>query len=415
MSRFFLADPSLISVSGHCWSYLRSLVAPVRNLGFQPIILGNRTVDARLRESHAIIPLFQCWCDTRFGTAQQTFARHHKAIQQDLGEVSRIHSVNRSDVFLINTLRHWALAGVVDWLESLPASKRPRVVLVLHFTAFPDPNAPSDSLEYFQKAFRRIETSEVRDRILLLADSEELIEEYRGINGRLKFALAPIPHVPDRRSASPRDPSVLNLGYLGEARENKGFHLLPYVVNCARKSPLADRIRFHIHAFSSDPQSQFHRQIVPRLVRPNVELHRDRLSDDEYEDLLSQLDIVLFPYTRANYHAQTSGIFSEAMALGRTVLVPRGTWMARQAAKFGGGLAFNPEDAVDLWEQARRTVELHERFAAEAECRAGRWNAFHNASNLIAAISEILTHKPAVLGAGAGPESRADSPIELAA
>ena len=89
--------------------------------------------------------------------------------------------------------------------------------------------------------------------------------------------------------------------------------------------------------------------------------------------------------------------------------------MARQAAKFGGGLAFNPEDAIDLWEQVRRAVELHEGFAAEAESRAGRWNAFHNASNLVAAISEILTHKPAVLGNGAGPGSRANSPIELAA
>lgn len=415
MERFFLADPSLLSVSGHCWSYLRSLAEPVRNLGFEPTFLGNCAVDAGLRESHAVIPLFQCWCDTRFGTAEQTFARHHKAIRKDLRAVSRTLSVNRTDVFLINTLRHWALAGVVDWLESLPASQRPRVVLVLHFTAFPDPNEPSDSLEYFQRAFRRIETSEVRDRILLMADSEELVEEYRGINDRLSFALAPIPHVPAHRPISSRDRAELNLGYIGEARENKGFHLLPYVVNRAAKSAFADRIRFHIHAYSSDPRSPFYRQIVPRLVRPNVELYRDPLTDDEYDELLSQLDIVLFPYTRANYHAQTSGIFSEAMAHGKTVIVPRGTWMSRQAARFGGGLAFNPEDPVDLWAQVASAVESHERLAAEAECRAGRWNEFHNASNFMQAISEFLERAPTRLGGGASPGNRCDSTVELAA
>ncbi|HUY93178.1 MAG TPA: hypothetical protein VMV10_30900 [Pirellulales bacterium] len=415
MPRFFLADPSLLSVSGHCWSYLRSLVEPVRNLGFQPIFLGNRAVDADLRESNAIIPLFQCWCDTRFGPAGLTFVRHHKAIQEDLSEVTRILSVNGRDVFFINTLRHWALAGVVDWLESLPLSQRPWVVLVLHFTAFPDPNAPSESLKYFQNAFQRIESSAARDRILLMADSEELVDEYGAINNRLRFALAPIPHAPSQRCLSHGDESKLRLGYIGEARENKGFHLLPYVLNRAFESPFADRIRFHIHAYSSDPQSPFYRQIVPRLVRPNVELYREKLTDDEYDDLLSRLDIVLFPYTRANYHAQTSGIFSEAMAHGKTAIVPRGTWMARQAAKFGGGLAFSPEDPVDLWRQVACAVESHAQFAAEAEIRSKRWNAFHNASNLVKMIADFLKPSPSALEGGARAEDRLATPCKLAA
>jgi glycosyltransferase involved in cell wall biosynthesis len=415
MPRFFLADPSLLSVSGHCWSYLRSLAQPVQKFGYEPVFLGNRAVDAPLREERSVWPLFQNWCDTRFGTADRTFARHHKAILTDLREITRIFSVNRSDVFFINTLRHWSMAAVVDWLERLQASQRPWVVLVLHFTAFPDPDAPSESLKFFQFAFQRIETSKVRDRILLMADSEELIDEYRGINNRLTFALAPIPHAPARRPIAPRTPCALNVGYVGEARENKGFHLLPYVVNCASRSRLADRIRFHIHAYSSEPHSPYHRQVLPRLVRPNVELYRDQLSDDEYEDLLSRLEIVLFPYTRDNYHAQTSGIFSEAMALGKTVIVPRGTWMARQAAQFGGGTAFSPEDPVDLWRQVARAVELHEHFAVDAKNRSERWKTFHNATNLVGKIFATLKRQPDVFHNCSAADGRPNSPLELAA
>lgn len=390
MPRFFLADPSLISVSGHCWSYLRSLVAPVRALGFQPVILGNREVNADLLKDQGVIPLFQCWCDTRYGTAEQTFATHHRAIRDDLSEVTRILSVNSRDVFLVNTLRHWALAGVVDWLESIPPSERPFVVLVLHFTAFPDPNAPSESLKYFESAFERIELSPARDRILLMADSEELVHEYAAINGRLKFHLAPIPHTSSACSRVPRHDSKVHVGYVGEARPNKGFHLLPFVINRVFQSPHAHRAHFHIHAYSSDPKSPFYRQILPRLIRPQITLYRDKLSDEEYERLVSQLDIVLLPYTRDNYHAQTSGIFSEAMAQGKTLVVPRGTWMARQADKFGGGVAFCPDDAMDLSRQVTRAFELHEQLSADAEQRSKRWGEFHNASNLLKIIEKSL-------------------------
>ncbi len=30
MSRFFLADPSLVSYSGHCFEYLHALIGPLR-------------------------------------------------------------------------------------------------------------------------------------------------------------------------------------------------------------------------------------------------------------------------------------------------------------------------------------------------------------------------------------------------
>ncbi|HVC98097.1 MAG TPA: glycosyltransferase [Pirellulales bacterium] len=385
LPRFFLADPSLTSVSGHFWGYLRSLVQPVRQLGYQPVLLGNRSTDSALREEQGVTPAFECWFDARFGNHHETLSYHRQAIRRDLRIVSRAFSIDRRDVVLINTLRQWSLTGVVDWLEAMPAGHRPLVVLVLHFTAFPDPEQGSDILEFFHDAFQRIEQSSVRNRILLMADTQELIDEYRQINDRLTYLLAPIPHTEFRVPARPAERRV-NLGYVGEAKENKGFHLLPYLVRRVMASEHADDLRFHIHAQCWDSRFTFFRQSLPQLAHPRVTLYPDVLDDHEYDRLMAKLDIVVLPYTRRNYHVQTSGPFSEAMAQGKVVVVPRGTWMARQIAEYGGGVAFNPGDVVDLARQVLAVLSNRDRHTADRRRRAMRWCEFHNSERFLSLV-----------------------------
>ncbi|HUY35696.1 MAG TPA: glycosyltransferase [Pirellulales bacterium] len=390
MSHFFLADPSLISVSGHCWSYLRSLIAPAQRLGYQTVLLGNRAVDPELRAAHDIKPLFQCSCDVRFGVHDETFVVHNRALRDDLDMATRWYNIGRRDVVFLNTLRHWALIGMVDWLESLPPERRPCVVLVMHFTAHPNPHLRSETLPYYKAGFDRIDRSPARDRIFLMADSQELVDEYRTINDRLSWVVAPIPHgfpaAPVARGAGAR----LRLGSLGEARENKGFHLLPYLVRRVMASPEGRDVEFHLHVCFHDQKSPYYRQVRARLARLPVTMYPDKLDEEQYARLLGQMDVVLLPYTLENYHAHTSGILSEAMAMGKLLVVPKGTWMARQVTTFGSGVTFNPEDVDDLSRQVLHLISHHARFAAGAESRARHWREFHNPERLVRLVVEFI-------------------------
>lgn len=388
MPRFFLADPSLISVSGHCWSYLRSLGDPVKEAGFEPVVLGNRCVVPELQGHGGATPLFQIWCDDRFGSHARTAAVHARAIRDDLVQAAAQFDIDANDVVLLNSLRHWPLSGVVDWLEGLPARRRPFVALVLHFTAYPDPEGPSDSVEFYRRAFRRIETSPARDHLLLLADSQELIDEYQSINDRLHYAFAPIPHCDEPLAPDAAPDGIVRLGCLGEARENKGFHLLPYLVNRVLESECCERVQFHLHAFTPDPNGRFFQWIAPRLDRPGVTLYREMFDDEHYRQFLGRLDIVLLPYTRANYHAQTSGVFAEAMAQQKAIVCPRGTWMARQVVEFGAGASFVPDDVEDLAQQTLSVIENLPAIQASGEQRSRRWRTVHNPHRLLATIFE---------------------------
>jgi glycosyltransferase involved in cell wall biosynthesis len=396
MSRYFLADPSLISFSGHCYEYLASLATPLQRRGHEVVVLGNVEVDSFLRDKRSVTPCFRLWCDERFATPDQTREAHERTIRDDLLSMNREFRFNGSDVVVINTLRHWAIRGVVDWLEALPARRRPATALILHFTSFPDPSASEGSEFFYREAFHRIETSSCRDRIFLTADSELLISEYSLINPSLVFHLAPIPHAKvhgtDRDTlARIKAGEKIRIGYVGEARTNKGFDLLPRLLARAKDLRLTERIELNVHAHCSEPAAPFYRRTISGLRHPATFLYYHPMDEQEYSDFLARLDVVVLPYTIDNYHAQTSGVFAEAMASGKIVVVPKGTWLATQLQRYGGGLAFNPVDCEDFANETLRIVREPLVYARTAAERAPLWRDFHNADRLMHLLGR---HKP---------------------
>ena len=374
--RLFLADPSLVGHSGHCLDYFAALVPSARARGYEPVLLGNRAVAPGLRDAHGVIPAFTHWCDARYGSPERTRRLHEGDLARELLDVSRRFEVTAADVFLVNTLRHWALRGVVDWLESLPEGACPTVALVLHFTAFPNPARSDGTVEFYRQAFARIARSPARDRIRLFADSESLIDEYTALAPELEFALAPIPHVREEPQEA-RPGGAFRVGSVGEARENKGFHLLPRLVRRAAEAGVHG-VEFHLHSFAQDPNSAFLRRALAGLRHPSVRLYPDEMPAGEYRRFLASLDLVVLPYTLDNYHAQTSGVFAEAVAAGKLVVVPRGSWMARQLAAFGGGAAFNPGDAEGFARVTLGVIADRERLSEGRAERVRRWRAVHN-------------------------------------
>ena len=222
-------------------------------------------------QEYGVIPVFSLWCDQRGYSLPQTRKIHERDMVDGLRQVARTHHFNANDILFINTLRHWSIRGVVAWLEELPPERRPAVVLVLHFTSYPNPDAWSQSADYYRDAFERIERSPASKRIILFADSEELVDEYRDINPRLTVQVAPIPHIRELsrpRDADPRRP--WRIGYAGEARINKGFDLLPYLAERIEAEALASEVELHIHTFIGNPALKFYAPSMCRLKQPFV-------------------------------------------------------------------------------------------------------------------------------------------------
>lgn len=77
------------------------------------------------------------------------------------------------------------------------------------------------------------------------------------------------------------------------------------------------------------PQLQKHPQGCEIKPLPNG------LPRADYLSLLNQVEAVLLPYQPSTYGKRTSGIFTEAISLGKTTFVTPNTWAAHELARFG--------------------------------------------------------------------------------
>jgi hypothetical protein len=392
--RFFLADPSLATFGGHSFGYFSSLRQVLRAQGRETVILGNRQVAQPLREEHGVVPLFSVWCDQRSATSPKTRSMHERDMVESLRHVSRTYDLQAGDVVLINTLRQWPLRGIVDWLEELPPQRRPAVVVVLHFTSHLHHDRwveEAQAADYYRTAFKRIEKSRVRERIVFFADAEELVTEYTELNPNLTFHLAPIPHI--RESSRPPAPDAgrpWRIGFAGEVRVGKGFDLIPYLAERIEADGLGNEVELHLQTYCGDEGSKFYAPAFCRLKQPFIVTYPDALDEEEYYRFVESLDLMLIPYPQENYHSQTSGVFAEALGYGQVVVAPRGTWMGRQLKKFGGGRIFVPGDEIDFADQVLHVLRNRSAYRAEAAGRIQEWLRFHNPRHFLQRVDEAV-------------------------
>jgi glycosyltransferase involved in cell wall biosynthesis len=82
------------------------------------------------------------------------------------------------------------------------------------------------------------------------------------------------------------------------------------------------------------------------------------------------------------YRSRTSGIFVEALAAGKPVIVTDDTWMSDQLQRYGAGLTFRDQDANGLAGRVRELTANYEHFRAAAERSSRQWAGIHNPERL---------------------------------
>jgi glycosyltransferase involved in cell wall biosynthesis len=309
---------------------------------------------------------------------------------RDLDLIANKHAIGPSDVLLINSLRHWSIGTVVQWLERLGTGRAPKVILILHYTPFPESNLSDLAAEAYKEAFKLIADSPMRSRLALCTDSERLRTEYRSLSD-LPITLVPVPHCAAPPARVKSDSSI-SIVFAGEARSDKGFGLLPSAIReILKRTPNPDLV-FNIQAHRPEASQVVYELDI--LADTRVNILSEPLSEREYETFMANADLVLIPYLENPYKAQTSGVYCEAAALGIPVIVPAGTWMADQVTKNGGGVLFTPGDAGSLADACLQAIQDHALLRSAATRAAPSWRSFHNARNFVACLETLLQSLP---------------------
>lgn len=386
---FIIADECLNSYNGHYFNYDRAIQEYARSRGHSVTLVASTAVSSEIAKDLKVIPCFRYGLehDFRFPIplreklqAEWNYRQYVPNFYDDLCQLEGKIDLTADTLILFHTISHNHILPIVKWAEHLPEGNRPKIALLFRFTPYINPTQLSPYARFYRRAFRYLERSPARNTFKLFTDSELLANDYRDFT-EIPLNVLPIPHAASSYSSeidnsNPQNPICLT--YLGNARSTKGFNLLPYLFKRLSNELERGSIWAEVQAnvmFQRDTLSVLAATQLRRLNA--VKLHESELSNQEYDALLERAGIVLLPYSLCYYHAQTSGIFGEAVARGKPVIVPRGTWMAKQLKTQGAGLTFLPGDGQSFYEAVCEAIATYPELKSKAERQAEAWSKHH--------------------------------------
>lgn len=175
--------------------------------------------------------------------------------------------------------------------------------------------------------------------------------------------------------------------YLGGASWPKGFDIFVQAITRVEDLIRAGKLKVicQCSSYEDAPELAPAISMVKRLAEDtkSIAVYASPLPPDEYYRVLSQSDIVVLPYRSRYYRFIQSGVFTEALSLGKPVIVPEGSLLAAELSRIGAGLTFRSEDADSLSQAIRDAVTQVVPLRAESVAASVRYRAWHNAANYV--------------------------------
>jgi glycosyltransferase involved in cell wall biosynthesis len=252
----------------------------------------------------------------------------------------------------------------------------------------------SETAQQYAFSFEKLLAAGAPGAIRLTTDSRELADEYARLAKR-PVEVLPIPHTSHEVDSVPpvgvptKSKTKLRAVFLGDARDEKGFELLPALARACAHEPWASRTELVLQAYVS---SEYHMPMgtvieeLSKLKASNVHLIGEALGADAYQYLLASADLVLLPYDALTYRSRTSGPFMEAICAGKPVVVPAKSWMAAQLNGSGAGRTFVSGNSGDFVSAALGALQNHAEHARAAETLGKQYREFHNPANFVRAL-----------------------------
>jgi glycosyltransferase involved in cell wall biosynthesis len=224
------------------------------------------------------------------------------------------------DHVVMPTTDQQLLLGALSVCAGTSAEELPRFHLRFlcddscNISGHPSPMSFADMLGWLRAA------ALLNRRVFLYAETARLADWIEAIAGA-RPALAPYPVFTEPRPAPARRRRALRIGYLGQARCEKGFDRLAAILRrlealhgqAAARRHDVPAISALVHAAGSERMARLFEQSA-RDLRIELELIDRTVDEDEYQGILQKIDILVLPYDIDRYARKGSGIVQEALA-----------------------------------------------------------------------------------------------------
>jgi glycosyltransferase involved in cell wall biosynthesis len=377
--KLVVLDPGLDSTAGHHYHLDLVLKEQAAAHGMDMVLCGFRGMDPAVEAEFDARLIFERHCYAHAtGPHELTVVLNrtvnNHAFHRDLCASGL--TFGPDDLIVMHTVLGNQMVGFYLWYRDLP-EPRPRVCIILRFPPwFHLTREHHEVAVALDRHALALWTAFPPDRVMIAADNRGLADFYGKLMG-LEIPDLPIPiRYPDPHAgaSSPESarPGPPRFVYLGEAREEKGIHLVYEALR--RRLPVLDGIHFTIQC--GRPELLGGLLDEWRRELPEVDFIDRNLTEAEYLALLAGADAVVVPYQPDIYDVRTSHVFLEAVGAGKPVMITAGTWMDLELERLGHfgvkAAEFSPDgvsDGLAALASQWRVLAGHATGAAE-RCRA---------------------------------------------
>ena len=378
-NKFLIIDQTLKNAHGHHLEYSISVAEAAAKRNCKVIVGVHKDFDEEVApKGMDFVPVFSGMWDL------------NPAFVEELAALMRKVDLRSCDHVFIHTI---GMKDAIPLLENLTSRISGELLSgpVHHILFRRDPREYSQELtQKLAQLLREFsESPALSEAVKFYTDTEELTVLHEALSPA-RFTTVPIPirHelvVRRQKARAGKAKEPLIVGYLGDARPEKGFQYLPDLVASLWFSHVETRqIKFRFQSNFNLPGGE------PGMVGAVNRLHQFPSSKVEliegpfepsyYYELLADTDIVLVLQDPQRYEARSSGILNEAMLAGKPVIVPAGSWMSNQVSERHARIFEAPSELADAVASAVTSYDELSRGALEA---AARWAETHSPLKLV--------------------------------
>lgn len=170
----------------------------------------------------------------------------------------------------------------------------------------------------------------------------DIVREHLSLHiSKSNLIWAPIPPrdlLPAKRVLDESKKTILTIGFIGSARKNKGFDLIPKILEGFKKSQIEFKAVIQLANFEWDEYPLTYKSLLK--YKDQIEFLDSGCSENQILDALNQIDYLVMPYSVESYKKSGSGILFQAADLGLPIIATDGVGFDWDLKKYSIGFTF---------------------------------------------------------------------------
>ncbi|MCB1488146.1 MAG: hypothetical protein KDJ88_11890 [Bauldia sp.] len=312
-------------------------------------------------------------------------------------EVELTRQLPHERVFVFHTMTGTTILGMARWLANAIGDRPAAIVvgIVDHEITASSPTGAAARTVYSEafEILRRLKNKQM----LIFAETDELTTILRQLGGE-GFDIRQYPYVAaslalqyaGARTAA-QAKGRLTVGYVGATRLERGSELIPDLVDALRDHDIDWLVQLDTERLAKIAVQENTRSLIEQMKdNPRVEIAPAGLAPADYYSVLDRIDILVLPY-RERYQRTGSGVFVEALTLGKVQVLPDEGWMVDMLNELGGKpVTFGQPTVGEVRPAIEFAIRDFASLKAAAETAARTWNERKSGS---ASIEEWLRRR----------------------